>query len=157
MSRLARWHTTILPAMTLAKALETTRLHPVAGLTGARTVLVTTRPFRAPPQTISAVGLLGGGHLPRPGEVSLAHHGVLLLDERPEFRRHVLEVFRQPLEESVTSIQSRECPESQYYCGLSYTDDDHEGFGQRPVAALHDATMPWIISSIAASLLRSSA
>jgi magnesium chelatase family protein len=103
---LARRLTTILPAMTLAEAIETTRIHSVAGLTGDRTALVTTRPCRAPHHTISDVGLIGGGHVPRPGEVSLAQHGVLFLDERPEFRRHVLEVLRQPLEEGVTSIQS---------------------------------------------------
>jgi magnesium chelatase family protein len=90
---LARRLTTILPAMTLAEAIETTRIHRVAGLTGDRTALVTTRPFRAP-HTISDAGLIGGGHVPRPGEVSLAHHGVLFLDELPEFRRHVLEVLR---------------------------------------------------------------
>jgi magnesium chelatase family protein len=73
----------------------------VAGLTGDRTALVTTRPCRAPHHTISDVGLIGGGHVPKPGEVSLAHHGVLFLDAWPEFRRHVLEVLRQPLEESV--------------------------------------------------------
>ena len=76
--------TTILPAMTLAEALETTRIHSVAGLTGDRTALVTTRPFRAPHHTISDVGLIGGGPLPRPGEVSLVHHGHLFLDERWE-------------------------------------------------------------------------
>ena len=101
---LAQRLTTILPMMTVAEALETTSIHRVAGLTGARTALVTTRPFRTPPQTISAVGLMGGGHLPRPGEGSLAHHGVLLLDELPELRRHVLEVLRQPLEEGVVTI-----------------------------------------------------
>jgi magnesium chelatase family protein len=90
--------------MTLAEALATTRLPRVAGRTGARTALVTTRPCRAPPQTISEVGLIGGGHIPTPGEVSLAHHGILFLDERPEFRRHVLEVLRQPLEEGVVTI-----------------------------------------------------
>src|SRR5215510_11949870 len=100
-SMLARRLTTMLPAMTLAEAIETTRIHRVAGLTGDRTALVTTRPFRAPHQTISEVGLIGGGHVPMPGEVSLAHHGVLFLDELPEFRRHVLEVLRQPLEESL--------------------------------------------------------
>jgi magnesium chelatase family protein len=89
---------TIFPAMTLAEALETTRIHRVAGLTGDRTALVTTRPCRAPHHTISDVGLIGGGHVPRPGDVSLAHNGVLFLDERPEFRRHVLEVLRQPLD-----------------------------------------------------------
>jgi magnesium chelatase family protein len=103
-SMLARRLTTILPAMTLAEAIETTRIHSVAGLTGARTALVTTRPFRAPHHTISDAGLIGGGHVPMPGEVSLAHHGVLFLDEWPEFRRHVLEVLRQPLEESLLYI-----------------------------------------------------
>jgi predicted ATPase with chaperone activity len=103
-SMLARRLTTILPAMTLAEALETTRIHSVAGLTGGRTALVTTRPFRAPHHTISDVGLIGGGHVPRPGEVSLAHNGVLFLDELPEFRRQVLEVLRQPLEAGVVPI-----------------------------------------------------
>jgi magnesium chelatase family protein len=103
---LARRLTTILPAMTLAEALETTRIHSVAGLTGDRTALVTTRPFRAPHHTISDVGLIGGGHVPMPGEVSLAHNGVLFLDELPEFRRHGLEVLRQPLEQSIVYVQS---------------------------------------------------
>ena len=103
-SMLARRLTTILPAMTLAEAIETTRIHRVAGLTGDRTALVTTRPFRAPHHTISDAGLIGGGHVPMPGEVSLAHHGVLFLDEWPECRRHVLEVLRQPLEESLIYI-----------------------------------------------------
>jgi magnesium chelatase family protein len=98
---LARRITSSVPAMRLAEALETTCIHRVAGLTGARTALVTARPCRAPPHTISAVGLIGGGHLPRPGEVSRARHGILLLDELPECRRHVLEVLRQPLEEGV--------------------------------------------------------
>jgi magnesium chelatase family protein len=98
-SRLARRLTTILPEMSLAEAIETTRMHRVAGLTGGRTALVTRWPFRAPHQTIADVGLIGGGPVPLPGEVSLAHHGVLFLDELPEFRRHVLEVLRQPLEE----------------------------------------------------------
>jgi magnesium chelatase family protein len=94
---LARRLTTILPAMTLPKAIETTRIHSVAGRTGARTAVVTTRPCRAPPHAISDVGLIGGGQVPMPGEVSLAHQGMLLLDELPEFRRHVLEVLSQPL------------------------------------------------------------
>jgi magnesium chelatase family protein len=85
-SRLARRLTTILPAMTLAEALETTRLHRVAGRTGARTALVTTHPFRAPHHTSSDVGLIGGGQVPRPGDMSRAHHGVRFLDERPACR-----------------------------------------------------------------------
>jgi magnesium chelatase family protein len=85
--------------MTLAEAMETTRIHRVAGLTGARTASVTTRPCRAPHHTLSDIGLIGGGHVPMPGDVSLAHHGILFLDELPEFRRSVLEVLRQPLEE----------------------------------------------------------
>jgi magnesium chelatase family protein len=90
--------------MTLAEALETTRIHRVAGLTGDRTAWVTTRPCRAPHHTISEAGLIGGGHVPMPGDVSLAHHGMLFLDERPEFPRHVLEVLRQPLEDGVIYI-----------------------------------------------------
>jgi magnesium chelatase family protein len=101
---LARRLTTILPVMTLAETIETTRIHRVAGLTGDRTACVTTRPCRAPHQTISDVGLIGAGHVPRPGDVSLAHHGVRFLDAWPEFRRHVLEVLRQPLEESLIYI-----------------------------------------------------
>src|SRR5262245_26497172 len=98
---LARRLTTILPAMTLAETIETTRIHSVAGLTGDRTALVTTRPFRAPHHTISDVGLTGGGHVPMPGEVSLAHHGVRFLADLCEFRHHVLEVLRQPLEDGL--------------------------------------------------------
>jgi magnesium chelatase family protein len=101
---MARRLTTILPAMILAEAIEATHLHRVAGLTGDRTALVTTRPFRAPHHTISDVGLIGGGHGPLPGEVSRAHDGVRFLDELSECRRHVLEVLRQPLEESLIDI-----------------------------------------------------
>jgi magnesium chelatase family protein len=103
-SMLARRLATILPAMTLAEAIETTRIHSVAGLTDGRTALVTTRPFRAPHHTISDVALIGGGQIPMPGEVSLAHHGILFLDELPEFKRHVLEVLRQPLEDGLVTI-----------------------------------------------------
>ncbi len=99
---LARRLTTLLPAMTRADALETTRIHSVAGLTGDRTAVVTTRPCRAPHHPISDVGLGGGGPRPMPGEVSLAHHGVRLLDACPECRRHVLHVLRPPLETGVT-------------------------------------------------------
>jgi magnesium chelatase family protein len=90
--------------MTLAEAIDTTRIHSVAGRTGDRTAVVTTRLCRAPHHTISDAGLIGGGHVPMPGEVSRAHHGVLFLDALPEFRRHVLEVLRQPLEDSLTRI-----------------------------------------------------
>jgi magnesium chelatase family protein len=103
-SMLAQRLTTILPAMTLAEAMETTRIHRVAGLTGARAAWVTTRPCRAPHHTISDAGLIGGGHVPMPGDVSLAHHGVLFLDEWPECRRHVLEVLRQPLDDGLIYI-----------------------------------------------------
>jgi magnesium chelatase family protein len=98
---LAQRLTTILPAITLPEALDTTRIHRVAGLTGWCAALVTSRPFRAPHHPISDVGRISGGQIPMPGEVSLVHHGVLFLDELPECTRHVLEVLRQPLEESV--------------------------------------------------------
>jgi magnesium chelatase family protein len=98
--------TILLPQMTLAPALKTTPIHRVAGFTGDCTAFVTTRPFRAPHHTISDVGLIGGGQVPMPGEVSLAYHGVLFLDELPACRRHVLEVLRQPLELGITDIQS---------------------------------------------------
>jgi magnesium chelatase family protein len=101
---LARRLPTILPSMTLEEALETTRIHSVAGLLHAGRSLSTVRPFRSPHHTISDAGLIGGGSNPRPGEVSLAHGGVLFLDELPEFRKNVLEVLRQPLEDGVVTI-----------------------------------------------------
>jgi magnesium chelatase family protein len=100
---LARRLPTILPSMALEEALETTRVHSVAGILAGRS-LKTTRPFRAPHHTISDAGLIGGGSHPRPGEVSLAHGGVLFLDELPEFRRNVLEVLRQPLEDGAVTL-----------------------------------------------------
>ena len=101
---LARRLPTILPEMSLEEALETTKIHSVAGVLPPGASLVTVRPFRAPHHTISDAGLIGGGSHPRPGEVSLAHGGVLFLDELPEFRRNVLEVLRQPLEDGFVTI-----------------------------------------------------
>ena len=101
---LARRLPTILPALTLAEALETTKIHSVAGLLAPGQALSVVRPFRAPHHTISDAGLIGGGSNPRPGEVSLAHHGVLFLDELPEFRKNVLEVMRQPMEDGHVTL-----------------------------------------------------
>ena len=101
---LARRLPTILPPMDLREALETTKIHSVAGLLAPDSSLVTTRPFRAPHHTISDVALVGGGSNPSPGEISLAHNGVLFLDELPEFKRSVLEVMRQPLETRKVTI-----------------------------------------------------
>ncbi|PZX19201.1 magnesium chelatase family protein [Breznakibacter xylanolyticus] len=94
----------ILPPLTLEESLETTKIHSVAGKIGSNTSLITRRPFRSPHHTISDVALVGGGSYPQPGEISLAHNGVLFLDELPEFKRTVLEVMRQPLEDRHISI-----------------------------------------------------
>lgn len=101
---LARRLPTILPPLSLQEALETTKIHSVAGILPADSGLTTTRPFRSPHHTISDVALVGGGSNPMPGEISLAHNGVLFLDELPEFQRSVLEVMRQPMEERKVNI-----------------------------------------------------
>ncbi len=105
---LAKRVATIMPALTLEEALETTKIHSVAGKIGAQEGLLTKRPFRSPHHTVSNVALVGGGTNPQPGEISLAHNGILFLDELPEYSRAVLEVMRQPLEDrEVTVVRSK--------------------------------------------------
>ena len=101
---LARALPSILPKLTVDEALDITKVYSVSGMLPADQPLITERPFRAPHHTISHAGLVGGGHWPRPGEISLAHRGVLFLDELPEFNQHVLEVMRQPLEDKIVTI-----------------------------------------------------
>jgi magnesium chelatase family protein len=101
---LAKRLPTIMPPLTRDEALETTKIHSVAGKIDDHTALMTKRPFRSPHHTISDVALVGGGTMPQPGEISLGHNGVLFLDELPEFKRTVLEVMRQPLEDRVITI-----------------------------------------------------
>ena len=101
---LARALPSIMPPLTPDEALETTKVYSVAGMLPSDTPLVTSRPFRAPHHTISQAGLVGGGRMPRPGEISLSHRGVLFLDELPEFGHSVLEVLRQPIEDKVVTI-----------------------------------------------------
>ena len=103
-SMLAKRLPSILPPFTLHESLETTKIHSVAGKIGSETSLMTQRPFRAPHHTISNVAMVGGGSFPQPGEISLAHNGILFLDELPEFNRSVLEVLRQPLEDRMITI-----------------------------------------------------
>lgn len=101
---LAKRFPTILPSMTFDEALETTKIHSIAGILPKDRAIVTERPFRSPHHTVSDAALVGGGSFPKPGEVSFAHHGVLFLDELPEFKKNVLEVLRQPLEDSRVTV-----------------------------------------------------
>jgi magnesium chelatase family protein len=103
-SMLSKRIATIIPPMALEEAIETTKIHSIAGLLGEERSFVSTRPFRSPHHTISDVGLLGGSAIPAPGEVSIAHNGVLFLDELPEFKRSTLEVLRQPLEDGRVTV-----------------------------------------------------
>jgi len=103
-SMIAKRIPTIMPAMTLEEAIETTKIHSICGLIDTERSLVSVRPFRAPHNTISDIGLLGGGAIPAPGEISVAHNGVLFLDELPEFKRSTLEVMRQPLEDGKVTV-----------------------------------------------------
>lgn len=116
-SMLAKRVSSILPDMTFEEMLEVTKLHSIAGTLPAKTPLITTRPFRSPHHTVSANALSGGGSVPKPGELSLAHCGVLFLDELPEFRRDSLEVLRQPLEDSTITI-SRVNATLSYPCNI---------------------------------------
>ena len=101
---MARRIPSILPSLSFEEALETTKIHSVAGVLSKNTPLITVRPYRAPHHTISPVSLVGGGKIPKPGEISLAHNGVLFLDELPEFNKNTLEVLRGPLEDRVVTI-----------------------------------------------------
>ena len=110
---IARRIPSILPDLTFEEALEITKIHSIAGILKQDTPIITTRPFRSPHHTISGVSLVGGGRIPKPGEISLAHYGVLFLDELPEFNRNSLEVLRGPLEDKNVTI-------SRLYASLTY-------------------------------------
>ncbi len=117
-SMLAKRFPTILPEMTFEESLETTKIHSIAGILDSENPMITSRPFRSPHHTTSPVALSGGGTMPKPGEISLAHNGVLFLDELPEFRRDVMETMRQPLEDGKITI-SRVAGTLTYPCSVS--------------------------------------
>ena len=106
---LSRRLPSILPNLTFDEALEISKIHSIAGILPSNNSLITTRPFRSPHHTVSAVALTGGGRVPKPGEISLAHHGILFLDELPEFNRTALESMRAPLEDRTVSISRATC------------------------------------------------
>lgn len=117
---LARRLPTILPDLSFKEALEITKIHSIAGKISPNTSIITKRPFRAPHHTVSPVSLVGGGKIPKPGEISLAHYGVLFLDELPEFNRNTLEVLRGPLEDRIISI-SRVNASLTYPCNFYFS------------------------------------
>ena len=143
---LAKRIPTILPDLSFEEAIEVTRIYSVLGLLPAHSSLIATRPFRSPHHTISDAGLIGGGQIPKPGEVSLSHHGVLFLDELPEFKKNVLEVLRQPLEDGKVTISR--ALSSLTFPSLFHARRGHESLpvrflhGPQPGMHLHHAPDP---------------